>query len=150
MTGLLRFYHGGPYVRVKSIGPYFVPGKPVPKGTFRPIKVRGKMIGTIKHKDGEAWEQQIMAFTKEALPPDHEPIDGPVSLAIRFFMPHTKKKTAGWHTTKPDRGKLTRAVEDALERAGVYVNDSRVHMCWATKEYATERGPGVEIAITWR
>ena len=57
------------------------------------------------------------------------PLAGPVAVDITFTMPKPKaapKKRRTYPITRPDRGKLARAVEDALTEAGVIRDDSQI------------------------
>lgn len=75
-----------------------------------------------------------------------EPMLGPVSLTLHFYMPRPKahfksdglaKVTAPlWHCLKPDSDNLEKAVMDALTHIGAWRDDSQVCLKHTTKEYA--------------
>jgi len=107
----------------------------------------------------EGWKSQIAVAAHDHIP--HTPIAGPLALTLEFIMPRPKShyrtgKNAGqlrddapaWHTGKPDRDNLEKAVMDALTQLGFWVDDSQVCDGPTTKRYAKpgER-TGVEIWI---
>ena len=96
-----------------------------------------------------AW---MRAVTQEATKTGQgEPIDAPVSVYMHFYLPKPKRPRYDAPAVKPDVDKLSRAVLDSLEAAGVLTNDSRVTLLRATKHYATDATPpGAEIAIHWK
>lgn len=88
----------------------------------------------------------------------HTIFTGPIGLRMTFTMPRPKShygtgknatvlkpSAPKYHTSKPDRGKLARAVEDALTGIA-YLDDSQV--CCGPIEKVYGDRPGVEIEIT--
>jgi crossover junction endodeoxyribonuclease RusA len=73
-------------------------------------------------------------------------LDEPVTVSVEFLLPRPKshlkvsglvKDSAPEHvTTVPDVDKLLRSTLDALTKAAVIVDDSRVVAVWAVKKYA--------------
>ncbi len=144
--------------------PIFIPGLPVPKGNHKAFTFRSRRTGrqTIRIVDqgGAAlkdWQNKIAAHVKELI---EKPFAQPwaISLDVVFYLPRPKchftktgKPSSKWrlhHTTKPDRDKLLRAVQDAL--IGIaYVDDNQVFDGRVKKDYADyPHTVGVEITIT--
>lgn len=81
---------------------------------------------------------------------EHGPFPaGPLHLSLTFWMPRPASARKGevWCWKRPDIDKLERAVLDALEQSGLIGNDSQVVTVVASKPYAVDRAPGVEVAI---
>jgi Holliday junction resolvase RusA-like endonuclease len=105
----------------------------------------------------EEWKSLIAAAAKPHTPPT--PILGPVSVDLTFFFPRPKShflagKNAAflrddapkWHTAKPDRDNLEKAVLDALTQlGGFWRDDSQVCDGRVMKHYG--RQPGVMVCI---
>ena len=142
----------------------FIEGLPISKGNHAayivPSKRTGRPTIRITDKAGQElrdWQNKIAAHVKELI---EKPFDQPwaISLDVVFYLPRPKchytktgKPSSKWrlhHTTKPDRDKLLRAVQDALIGV-VYVDDSQVFDGNVKKEYADyPHKVGVEISIT--
>lgn len=85
-----------------------------------------------------------------------QPIQGPVSLTLNFWMPRPKahyrsngevKDTAPrWHCSKPDSDNLEKAVMDALTHIGAWRDDSQVCQKRTHKQY-TDAAPGCYVQI---
>lgn len=80
----------------------------------------------------------------------HKPdklIEDAMWLDCMFVMPRPKSVKRLHHTVKPDRDKLLRAVQDALEGI-IYVSDAQVIDGQTTKRYQLpNETPGVQIGI---
>lgn len=120
---------------------------------------------------GKKWRRVIREIVHAQLPPDHDPYDFPLALAVTFWMPRTNKgewgtgRNAGklkdsaraFPTTDPDATKLLRAFEDALNpdkknakdpSPGVWRDDSRVVRQIVFEDYVVGDDPiGAEFAI---
>jgi Holliday junction resolvase RusA-like endonuclease len=137
----------------------FVKGVPVAQGSTRAFvpktgRMQGRPIITTTSKGLAAW-RTLVALRAQEFRDDAFPIEGPVSLELRFFLPRPKsepKRRATFPDRLPDCDKLVRAVFDALE--GVcYRRDSQVvHVdawkFWADDPHASPRWrspPGVFI-----
>ncbi len=142
----------------------FVAGLPQSRGSKRafPFKRKNGKLGVAcsdnnpKSKD---WMASIASeIYCEMRRHDSPPLTGPIGLRMTFTLPRPKshygtgknasvlKPTAPkYHTSKPDRGKLARAVEDALT-AIAYADDSQV-CCGPIEKIYGDR-PGVEIELT--
>jgi len=81
-------------------------------------------------------------------------IDQECVLEVVFFMtrPRSRSKHARMDR-KPDGSNLLKGIEDAMERAGVLINDSRITDGCYRKRYADDhraaQPPHAEIALTW-
>lgn len=83
-------------------------------------------------------------------------LDEPLTVSVTFRLPRPKghyrangliRDSAPEHvTTVPDIDKLLRSTLDALTKAEVIVDDSRVVAVWAEKKYAADT-PGAVITI---
>ncbi len=95
------------------------------------------------------WRKRITAAAEEAAgKANWAPADEPVSLHLLFTLPKPKQNQFDSPAVKPDLSKLIRAVEDALEDAALYVNDSRIVELHARKEYETTNGCGVTVTLS--
>jgi len=74
--------------------------------------------------------------------------DEPVRLHLLFVMPRPKVPQFEVPAVKPDLSKLIRAVEDALQDAALYTNDSRIVELHARKEFEDGAGCGVVVTLT--
>ena len=99
-----------------------------------------------------AYKAAIMAAAAEA---GIEPLDGPISVDVRFYLPRPKrlmrrKDPAGPipHTARPDVDNLWKSTADALSGLA-WRDDSQVCRTRASKWYAEKDGvPRVEIEIS--
>ncbi len=146
---------------------FFVAGLPQSRGSKRafPFKRKDGKLGVAVSDDNPKSEDWMARVAHEAIDRMYtattstlQPLTGPIGLRLTFIMPRPKshygtgknasvlKPTAPkYHTSKPDRGKLARAVEDALT-AIAYVDDSQV--CAGPIEKIYGDRPGVEIELT--
>lgn len=146
---------------------FFVRGLPQTQGsmkaiesasTGRPIVVQDKPKGLREWRRAVGDEARRMAgFTA--------PADGPIRLALHFFLPRPKghflpansrrpepvlsPSAPAFPTTKPDVDKLARAILDALKYDGaVYRDDAQVVRMVVSKDYAdADYPPGVEVTL---
>ena len=141
----------------------FIEGLPVPKGNHKafivPSKLTGRPTIRITDKAGDDlrnWQERIAIAVKQQWEEVYEQPYA-VRLHATFYLPRPKchftktgKPSSKWRrypTSKPDRDKLLRAVQDAL--IGVlYADDSQVFDGNTTKLYADNVPVGVEISIT--
>lgn len=121
-------------------------GEPAPKGSKRHVG-HGRMIESSKKLP--AW---MRAVTREATKNrPSEPIDGPTTVLMDFYLPRPKRPRYDAPAVKPDADKLARSILDGLEAGGILKNDSRVTHLEATKHYANNTNPpGAHITITWK
>ena len=107
--------------------------KPRPK--FRQVKKEGQKFATTMvyyPNDYLAWEEEL---SKLLLPGVVRKHSGPVKLEATFAFPvppscSKKERDArleqGWHTQKPDRDNLAKALMDAMNHIEVWEDDSQV------------------------
>lgn len=141
----------------------YIPGIPAPGGSKRgfALKKGGVYTGKIAMVDmggqrNKDWRQACVLFADQNRP--QEPFRGALRVDFVFVMPrpkyhfHTGKAKAGqlredaphWHTSKPDRTKLTRSTEDAL-RGIIFADDSQIVTGTTRKEYGAQPGCHIEI-----
>jgi|ETNvirenome_6_85_1030632.scaffolds.fasta_scaffold27930_2 Holliday junction resolvase RusA-like endonuclease len=135
--------------------------EPVGKGSVRtrviiPKDPRKKPFATTyPDPKSDAWEDQAADWFRVNWRP-REPLDCPCVLLVEATFPRTKAKT--WkrkrmtpfpHTVKPDGSNVLKAVEDALVKGGVMVDDSRIFDTRCVKRYAGE-GAEVSVKVTIR
>lgn len=77
------------------------------------------------------------------------PLDGPLAVALLAEVPaRSRDKGDTWLDAKPDHDNVMKGVCDALERAGVLVNDSRIALsrCAMVRRVAL-RGHGARMTV---
>ena len=147
----------------------FIEGRPRPAGSKRAFALRRRDGSAVTRangspvinvtddcKDSAAWKADVReAFRRQW---QGDPLSGPISLAVEFVLARPKKHfrtgrhantlrddAPHWHTTKPDRGKLLRAVEDALTGIA-WIDDAQVCAGTVNKSYGSREG--VSIVLT--
>ena len=75
------------------------------------------------------------------------PFPTAVSVFIMFWLRRPKSVTRQYATGTYDIDKLTRAVLDSLESAGVIVNDNLVVDLDVRKAYADDHEPGMQVTV---
>ena len=98
-----------------------------------------------------AYKAAVMAVAAEA---GVKPVDGPVQVDVRFYLPRPKrlmcKKDPDGpipHTSRPDVDNLWKSTADALKGLA-WLDDSQVYRTTASKYYVEKDGiPRVEINI---
>ena len=137
-----------------------IPGTPIGKGSVRVQTMVPKEPGrkpfsrTYPDPRSDAWERAAaQEFALEWRP--RAPLDCPIILLVEATFPRTKAKTwkrkrmtAFPHTVKPDASNVLKAVEDALVKGGVMVDDNRIFDSRCVKRYAGEGfEPGVRVTL---
>jgi crossover junction endodeoxyribonuclease RusA len=129
-------------------------GTPEPQGNKTGF-VRGGRVVMVEGRRGDARERfkswrDAVATAARVYQAEHrlELLDEPLQLDIVFRLPRPLSipKKRRWPTTRPDLDKLTRSVLDALTGT-LIVNDSRVVLIVASKQYADGEPPGCSILI---
>lgn len=126
-----------------------VHGRAVPQGSKTAFVVNGRAVIKEQHgKRHKDWRKLVKEAAAEAT---ERPLRGPVAVQLHFWMPRPKKhyrKRQGQDVLKDDAptwvynrsvgdiDKLTRAVLDSLDDAGVFEDDSQVADLSATKRYS--------------
>ena len=136
---------------------FFVHG--IPKAQPRPRAFYNKHIGQARVYEAgtaEAWKGAIALAAKQYLP--SSPLTGPLSVSLMFFMPRPKSHyrtgkhsdelrpdAPEWHSGKPDRDNLEKAVLDSLTHIGMWKDDGQVCTGPVDKKYSNK--PGALITI---
>lgn len=90
-----------------------VAGFPAPQGSKRPVG-GGKMVEQLG-KSIQAWRRAVVDASRRVLPPDWEPLTGPIVADLTFTRHRPKCRPFDvWHETSPDIDKLVRSTFDAL------------------------------------
>lgn len=133
-----------------------VVGIPKPQGSKQPFKdkagnARMKESGGL---DFARWRNAVSDAAVTALD-GRKPLDGALGLYIEFRhrMPQSRpaadrRRGWAWMTVDPDTDKLVRAVGDALQAAGLIVNDSRFCVIYASKIEIVEGPIGATIEVS--
>ena len=118
---------------------FTVLGEPIPKGSTKAFYVPKLKRAIVTHDNPRTrtWAQQVLEAAVAAYG-NAAPLDGPVVLTLRFYLPKPKSapKRVVDQVKKPDLDKLVRALKDGLTRAGVYHDDAQVVATVATKQFA--------------
>ena len=117
---------------------FSVEGKPMPQGSMRAFN---NHIVHNKSTELLAWRGLIALKAKQA---GCKPVDGAISIKLRFRYARPKSVKREKPTVAPDLDKQIRSVLDALTGVA-YVDDGQVVCIQATKEYGE---PGVDIQVT--
>ena len=137
---------------------FWVPGYPKTKGSLRVLN-SGRLSGRAVLQDTPAskrWRALVAYAAGAAMRgrqningpmPMTEPIDGPVRVDVEYWLP-VKDESALIAQGAGDKDKLDRNVYDALQDAGVFVNDSQVVDGQSTKYVASGQGPGARIIVS--
>jgi len=135
----------------------FVPGRPRPKGSWKPIKTKGKTRLVPDNKRSKPWEDLVRVHARVASPSKPWAKDIPVALELDFVFARPKKhfRIRGGKIDRtllkpkvpaypigfknwPDIDKLERTVLDALSGV-VYVDDTQVVRVRKGKTFDCER-----------
>lgn len=96
---------------------------------------RGSFIQIYTPGNAKAWKKLVREAAIKARQSMNEWLEGPLQVDMQFRMPRPKKhylrgvlrkNAPRWHTKKPDKDNLEKAVMDALTDAGLWKDDSLV------------------------
>jgi crossover junction endodeoxyribonuclease RusA len=145
MTEISFFVHGIPKAQ------------PRPRAFARKLG-NGKFIArTYEAGTAEAWKSAVANAVRRRRP--RFPLDGPLRVDITFHFPRPKSHLRGnaqvlredaptWHSGRPDRDNLDKAVLDALTQIGMWQDDSQVCCGEIKKLYAVNNAQaGAQITI---
>ena len=121
---------------------FFCPGVPKPQGS-KNVSRSGHTYEA--NKDLPAWRAKVAQVAR--LHHEGAPLDVPVRVTAVFVMPRPKRPKWDYPAGPPDTDKLQRAVGDALEKAGVVRNDSRI-VAWAPLKRYPEVGEETGVYVT--
>ena len=123
----------------------FVHGTPAPQGSKRHVG-GGRLVESSKNLP--AWRAAVTNHFRAAWG-GRPPLDGPVSVALRIYLPRPgRTRFRDYPAGPPDLDKLQRAVGDALTASGVIRDDARIVHWNASKLWHSETPPGAHITIT--
>lgn len=134
---------------------FFVPGVPKAQPRARACR-RGRHVGVYDPGTADHWKGQVILAARTAL---HlpEPICWPVQVDILWRFPRPKahfragalRRTAPtWHTGKPDRDNLDKAILDALVDGGILKDDAFVVAgCLAKGFCCPQESPGAFVTL---
>lgn len=110
----------------------YVEGEPRAQGSMKHVG-NGRMVHDpkmVKWRDRVA--ECLKAASRIQIGP-FEPIDEPVEVLAKFWLPRPKKPRLENAATGLDLDKLQRCIGDALEQSGVLRNDARI-VKWVNPE----------------
>ena len=132
----------------------FVAGRPRTKGSLKVITPRGRKPLLVEdHALSKPWRIKVIKAIRAKYP--HPPaVANPVDVYLTFHFERLgpQARTQDWPMVNAgvnaigDLDKLERNVLDAMEDAGVYVNDCQVVQLNTRKQW-TQDTPGVEIKV---
>lgn len=133
---------------------FFIPFKVLPKGNSKKIVKCGRFTKLV-----EPARNAANADTLKLLCVQHRPLTpilGPVTVVYRFqfvwrkadAQRRAKGKLPDWMPcdTGKDLGNLTKQMDDVLESAGFFANDSQI-WCYGETEKVWADNPGVHVRI---
>jgi len=118
---------------------FSVEGKPIQQGSMRAFNNR---IVHNKTKELMEWRSRVGQAAHVA---GCTPIDGAITITMRFRYQRPRSVTRTQPTVPPDLDKQIRSILDALTGIA-YKDDSQVVEITATKEYHQDQG--VDVTIT--
>ncbi len=122
---------------------FTVIGNPVPKARARTVR-KGGRTWSFTPKKVAVWEKVVKA---EAAKHFDEPFNGPVALALAFYMKRPKsRKKDNYVMTTPDLDNLEKAFLDGLNGVA-YDDDKQVVVKNAVKKYVITGEPRVEVVV---
>ena len=125
----------------------FVAGDPRPQGSKKAFN-RGKHIVLVEaNKDLPAWRETMKRLFELKMLERDTAFPVAVAVTIHFWLKRPKTVTRQYATGTYDIDKLTRAVLDSLESAGVIVNDNLVVDLTVRKSYADDHESGVLVTV---
>lgn len=138
---------------------FFVAGVAVQQGskTLGKNRATGAAVMYESAKGLAQWRGRVIAAARVAMGPGWVPLDGPLYLDIRFWMPRPgshPKSIATFPTSPPDADKLVRAIGDSLTQAKLIADDARIIDLSASERYAggpmhptAEVGAGISVGM---
>lgn len=119
----------------------------IPRPQPRPIVTRGRAI-SIANPKTKAWADQILraahAAKQEATP------TGALAVELLFRMPTKDAKRWGKpHLSVPDADNLAKLALDAMQKGGLFPNDSAVWSLSASKVWERPEHAGMTAGVQW-
>ena len=116
----------------------------------------GKFARVYNPGTADDWKMIVRHEAKKAWTDYPNQWCGPLQVNLTFLFPRPKnhfrsngilkENAPKWHTAKPDRDNLDKAVLDALTNLGIWSDDKQVCAGLIQKLYANEQ-PGVDVRI---
>lgn len=126
----------------------FIAGEPRPQGSKKAYR-RGTSIVLVEaQKDLPAWRAHMETQLGFKMLEHETKFDTAVAVAITFWLTRPKSVKRQYPTGTYDIDKLTRAVLDAVTKAGVWRDDSDVVDLQVRKTYNDIHESGVLLSIT--
>lgn len=132
-----------------------VPGPPVGKGRPR-ASTRGGRVRLYTPSKTAQWEGMACVVFRDAWG-RRPPLDGPVEVEVVALFPRPQRMR--WKTkpmprepfvSTPDASNVLKAVEDALEKAGVYRDDKQIWRATIEALYCSgDETPRVWTCVRW-
>ena len=130
-----------------------VEGKPKAQPRVR-ATIRGKHAGVYDPGTASEWKAAVVAAARKHRP--EYPIAGPCRVVLRFYFARPQRLMRKkdpvdriWHTAKPDRDNLEKAVLDCLTKDGWFCDDAQVCAGETLKFYVPKGGtPGLVVMVT--
>jgi len=151
---------------------FTVHSEPAPQGSKSAYvnKKTGRAVVTEDNARTHPWRREIVAAVIAQLVTSAEserrlhrtwkPLEGPIHLAVEFYLPRAKSRSKTRRElpdVKPDLDKLIRSTDDALKTAGVLTDDAQVTDLTLRKRFAVTDdalghpwelpGPGAVISL---
>ncbi len=126
----------------------FVAGDPKPQGS-KTAYVRGNRAVLVEaNKFLPAWRSKVTTALTEAHRGTEPLFADAVMTTLHFYFNRPKTNKRQFMTTKPDKDKLERAINDCLTKANIVRDDSYIVQTFSEKHYADDDNPaGVLITI---
>jgi Holliday junction resolvase RusA-like endonuclease len=135
---------------------FFVPGNPIaqprPRACVSGGRTRRAFARVYDSGTADNWKRTITIYANPHRP--KEPLAGPIAVDLIFRLPRPKSHfnrhglkpgKPYYHTAKPDRDNLDKAVLDALTKVGMWHDDAQVCRGSIAKAYGPV--PGVHVTI---
>lgn len=120
---------------------FWVSGIPATKGSWRAYRNKrsGKSVLVPMNAKEKPWREHVQWVARTTMAALREqPLTGPASVRVVFYLPKPKKPFNPWPVGDVD--KLARSLLDALSGI-VYVDDKQVVTLTASKAWADSGGP---------
>jgi Holliday junction resolvase RusA-like endonuclease len=132
-----------------------IPGAPIGKGRPR-ASMRGGRPRLYTPSRTAEWEGRASVVLRDSWG-QRAPLEGPVRLHVLALFPRPKRMI--WkrkkmprepYTGKPDASNVLKAVEDAIEKAGIYRDDKQIWSSSIVCLYCSgEESPLVRLRLRW-
>ena len=105
---------------------------------MRAIKVNGRHMATVYvSARGKAFQANVAKAVAEQLG-QHQPLEGRLAVRMNFYQPNARKC---------DISNFVKSTEDALTKAGVWVDDSQIDRETLIRCEISQDNPRVEVSV---